>query len=116
MITTSTVHTAAIRIRNLRSGTNRHARQRSGRSVLSVAPGSILQFLRVSHHTPFNSRNKGYKTHVEDVAGNGPGRFRSPRHRMAFTSSNKGDKLIFRTWRAMSLADIAPMGCTRGWR
>ena len=35
---------------------------------------------------------------VDDVAGNGPGIYCSPRHRMPFNSRNEGSKRVLATW------------------
>jgi len=44
---------------------------------------------------------------VDDVAGNLPGRYCSPRHRMLFISRHEGSKCVSITW----LAIFDDMGC-----
>ena len=47
-----------------------------------------------------------------DVAGNGPIRCYSIRHRMPFKSINKGSKCVLMTWRAMGQACCSPRHLT----
>ena len=44
---------------------------------------------------------------VDEVAGNGPDRYSSPRDRVPFNSRNEGAMCVSMTRRAMGLADIA---------
>jgi hypothetical protein len=43
---------------------------------------------------------------VDDMAGNGPDRYCSPRHRMPFNSRNEGPIRVSMTWRAMREREV----------
>ena len=46
-------------------------------------------------------KRRGFGLPLEDVVGNEPGRYYSPRHMVPFNSRNEGSKCATMTWRAI---------------